>query len=193
MRALVLLVLVAALGIARADSWPAARPSGKVSPDGNIVARVTPGESLGDVYGFAGAKKGRYAKAGIYRLEGEERYVMVREVALLNPVAPVDFVVSNAGELLTLDNWHNLGVGKVLVVYGGDGRVLRSYSLVDIYSPEELRRFEQSVSSISWRCTLPPFLERGSSVLEIGDTLGNLLEVEMRTGALSKRHVVATC
>jgi hypothetical protein len=191
MRYIALFVLAAVLGTAHADSWPPARPAGAVSGNGDLVLRVEPGDSLGDVYGFAGAKK--YATASLYRRDGEDRYTKIRETQLLNPVAPVDFVLSDAGELVTFDNWHNLGVGKALVVYGADGTVTRSYTLAEIYSPKELSRLQPSVSSVEWRCPFVPILERGSREVEFADKLGNAMSVNVRTGALSKRRSQKVC
>lgn len=193
MRPVILLLLLAVLGTARADSRPPARPAGAVSGNGELVVRVEPGSSVGDVFGYAGAEKGKYARAVFYRRDGEDRFAKYREVVLLNPVAPVDFVVSNTGELITFDNWHNLGIGKLIVVYGAEGSVTRSYTLADIYSPRELARFEQSVSSVEWRWALPPILERGSKEVEFADRLGNFMAVNVETGELSKPRSRKVC
>ena len=158
-----------------------------MSYNGTYVVRVQPGESVGDTYGFAGAKKGRYARASVFRAKGEDRYEKVREFDLLNPVAPIDFVVSNAGEVVTLDNWHNMGMGKVLVIYAPDGSVRTSYALSDIYSRTEVGRFEASVSSIWWRCNYPPFLGRGATKFEVMDKIGNTLEVSLGSGTIEKK------
>jgi hypothetical protein len=81
-----------------------------------IFRAVTPGESLGDTVGFAGAKKGKYAAAEFYRRHPDRSYRLVAEARLLNPVAPVEFFVSNDGRLATIDNWHNIGYGKVVSI-----------------------------------------------------------------------------
>ena len=75
----------------------------------------------------------------------------MREAALLNPVAPVDAVVSKRGYLVTLDNWHNMGYGKVFALSGPDGAPIKSYELKDLFSKQEIELFEHSVSSIWWR------------------------------------------
>ncbi|MBC3928949.1 hypothetical protein [Undibacterium sp. CY21W] len=74
--------------------------------------RVIPGKNLGEVSGFSGEKKGQPARAVYYRITETDNYVKFQEVELLNPIAPVDFAVSDAGELVTLDNWHNMGIGR---------------------------------------------------------------------------------
>jgi len=113
--------------------------------------RVIPGESLGDTIGFAGAKNGRYATDEFYRRGHDRSYSLVTQVDLLNPMAPVEFFVSNDGHLATLDNWHNLGYGKVVSLYGSRGELVRSYELSDLFQADELKEFSQSVSSIHWR------------------------------------------
>lgn len=97
------------------------------SPDGNIVVRVLPGDSLGEVMGFAGEKKGRSVQAMYYRVAEGDRYIKCQEAPLLNPIAPFDFYVSDSGEMATLDNWHNMGIEKIVVVYAPDGTVRQSH------------------------------------------------------------------
>jgi hypothetical protein len=193
MRTLVALVLAGVAAAVQADSWPAAVATAMASPDGKIVVRVLPGDSLGDVVGFAGAKKGKPARALFYRLEGEDRYAKYQEAELLNPVAPMYFAVSDAGEVVTLDNWHNAGFGKVVVVYAPSGQVRRSYSLADLYSSNELRRAERSTSSIWWRCPYPPLLQARSPGLAVNDRLGNVLAIDLRTGAVSREATHKGC
>jgi hypothetical protein len=84
--------------------------------------RIVPGDSFGDVQGFRGDKKGRYASAEFYRRAADRSYRLVAEAGLPNPVAPVEFFVANSGHLATLDNWHNVGYGKVVAIYDARGR-----------------------------------------------------------------------
>jgi len=58
--------------------------------------------------------------------------------------------VSNHGDLVTLDNWHNEGYGAVLVLYHWDGKIVKSYQLADLFSKKEIDSFPMSVSSIWW-------------------------------------------
>ena len=77
-------------------------------------------------------------------------YQLQREIDLLNPVAPVDFFVSNAGELVTLDNLHNRGYGAALVLYRPNGELVTSYKLSNLFTQKEIASFPMSVSSITW-------------------------------------------
>jgi hypothetical protein len=193
MRALFALALTLGSAAVRADDWPGAVPAGVASPDGKTVVRILPGDSLGDVVGFAGAKKGQPAKAVFYRLEGEDRYVKYQEARLLNPIAPVVHAVSNAGELVTLDNWHNMGYGKVVAVYAADGRLRRSYALAELYAPEEIRKMTMSTSSIWWRCSSPPVLGPRSLALQWRDAIGHVLEVNFASGAVARTGTHKGC
>lgn len=184
--ALFLLPAFAAVGVARADSWPNAAPTAAVSRDAKSLVRVQPGTSIGDTVGFAGAGKGPYAQASYFRLEGDDRFSRYQAIPLLNPVAPVFIAMSNTGELVTLDNWHNMGHGAVVVVYGRDGKVTRSHTLAAIYSPEEIDRFPRSTSSIWWRCPEEPSLDARTTVLNVRDKLGAVLAVDLKTGLVMK-------
>jgi len=183
----VVLALLLACLPALGDSWASATQAGVSSPSGQIIVRVIPGTSIGDVHGFAGAPKGKFAAGLYYRLSEAGEYVRYQEVALVNPVAPVFIAVSDSGELVTLDNWHNMGMGKAVVVYRPDGQVLRSWELSQIYGKDELQKMPISVSSVWWRCALPPVLQARPSLLGFHDVLGNLVDVDLKTGAVSKR------
>ena len=143
-------LILAASGMATADDWPSPQTREVFSKNREHFVRVIPGESWGDVNGFAGSPKGSYAKAMFYRLRADGSYAPGATVTLLNPVAPVEFFVTDQGSLVTLDNWHNVGYGKVLALYRPDGTPVKSYELKDLFSDEEISRFDLSVSSIWW-------------------------------------------
>jgi hypothetical protein len=136
---------------ALADSW--ARPQTKemFSANREHFVRVIPGESLGDTHGFASTKKGRYAMAQFYRRAADRSYQLVAETSLLNPVAPVEFFVADNGHLATLDNWHNVGYGKIVAIYDARGAPIRAYELAELFDASEVEGFPHSVSSIHWR------------------------------------------
>ena len=71
---------------------------------------------------------------------------------LSNAVAPVEALVSDTGRyVVTFDNWHSLGYGpNVVVIYGAEGQLLRSFSLEDLLSEAELRLVFRTVSSRWW-------------------------------------------
>lgn len=136
----------------RADDWPGAQAKNVFSNDGRRFVRIIPGASWGDVVGFQGAKKGEYARGLFYALQDDRSYRLLADVALINPVAPVDAVVSNRGELVTFDNWHNFGFGAVVAVYGPVGALRASYTLENLYDAAKLSVIPRSMSSRWWRC-----------------------------------------
>ena len=145
------LSLALAASIANADSWASPRIREVFSESREHFVRILPGESLGDTVGFAGEKKGRYATAEFYRRAEDRSYRLMAEATLLNPIAPVDVLVANTGHLVTVDNWHNVGYGRVVAVYGVGGKLIRSYELSDLFQANEIERFPHSESSIHWR------------------------------------------
>jgi hypothetical protein len=136
---------------ALADSWARPQTREVFSESRQFFVRVVPGESLGDTMGFAGEKKGKYASAEFYRRAQDRSYKLTAQVFLLNPVAPVEFFVSEDGRLATLDNWHNLGYGMVVSLYDSQGRLVKSYELSDLFQTDEVKDFSHSVSSVHWR------------------------------------------
>lgn len=146
-----LCVLLAAPAAAAADSWPAPQVREVFSPSRGWFVRVVPGQSVGDTVGFAGSPKGAYATAELYRRADDRSYRLEREFTLANPVAPVLVFVTNGGYLVTLDNWHNVGYGAIVVSYDADGRRRATYELKDLFRVSEIEAFTRSTSSIWWR------------------------------------------
>ena len=119
--------LAGAASPASADSWAAPQVREVFSASRDHFVRVIPGKAVGHTFGFAGpgkgAEKGAYAAAEFYQRQADQSYRLIKTTTLLNPVAPVDYFVSNDGRLVTIDNWHNRGYGIVLAVYDpGAGR-----------------------------------------------------------------------
>jgi len=167
---------------ARADNWPAAQVKEVFSKSREWFVRVVPGESLGDTFGFAGSTKGAYARAEFYRRQQGRSYRLVQEIRLLNPVAPVLFFVTDRGYLTTLDNWHNMGYGKVVASYSPQGRLVSSYELKALFSAEEIQQFQHSVSSIWWRKDTAYVRSGQHSVYVVVDENGRELIFEPETG-----------
>jgi hypothetical protein len=133
-----------------ADEWVTPQVREVFSPDRQYFVRIKPGESWGETWGFKGAKIGRHAQAAFFREQSDKGYRLERTIDMPNPVAPVEVFVSNNGDLVTLDNWHNEGYGAVLVLYHWDGKIVRTYQLADLFSKREIESFPISVSSIWW-------------------------------------------
>ena len=151
----------------RADDWAAPMTREVFNNNRTYFVRISPGESLGETVGFASAKVGRHAVAEFFHVQTDRGYRLEREIELLNPIAPVDFFVSNAGELVTLDNWHNVGYGSILALYRPDGKLVKAYKLADLFSKSEVGSFPQSVSSIWWHKG-PKYIDEDQKIFYMG-------------------------
>ena len=114
-----------------ADSWVPAKLKVQISQNGKYVVSVMPGDSMGDVYGFSGAKIGKYAKAHYFRCVDDE-YKKSREFGLVNPISPLFIAITDRGILITLDNWHNMGYSCVHACAGLLNTQLEL--IMDVYS-----------------------------------------------------------
>ena len=164
-----------------ADDWAAPQIKEVFSASREYFLRMTPGESLGDTVGFAGSKKGKYAAAEFYRRDQDRSYKLIAETVLFNPVAPVEFFVSDDGHLATIDNWHNIGYGKVVSLYDSRGKIVRSYELKDLFQEDEITAFRRSVSSIHWRSG-PAYIRPDQKTLLITVKSGGDFLFGMQTG-----------
>ena len=184
------LALLMALSPAWADDWPGPQTKEAFSASRDYFVRVIPGNSIGDTVGFKGAHKGNYATAEFYRRDKHRSYKLVAETPLPNPIAPVDFHVARDGRLVTIDNWHNLGYGQVLVVVAPDGKLIKSNRLADLFLKAEIDQFPHSVSSIHWHDG-PMFFQQDQKTLLITTKTGASLEVDTQTGAFQYCETVA--
>jgi hypothetical protein len=177
----VLLLVVGVASPAHADSWANPVVREIFSANRDHFVRVTPGASWGDTMGFAGAPKGAFATAEYYRRHADKSYRLMQTVTLLNPVAPVDVFVSDEGRLVTVDNWHNRGYGKVLAVYDAAGRLVKAYALTDLFAKDEIDGAQHSVSSIAWH-EGPVYLNRDQRTLYMMIRSGRDLVLGMESG-----------
>lgn len=150
-----------------ADDWAGPVTREVFSKNRAYFVRITPGESWGETVGFSGAKVGKHAIAAFFHVQPDRGYRLEREIELSNPVAPVNFFVSDAGDLITLDNWHNVGYGTVLALYRADGKLVKSYKLSDLFPKSEIASFPQSVSSIWWHKG-PTYVDEDQKIFYMG-------------------------
>ena len=195
-----ILMFLCATADVRADDWPGPIVREVFSESRDWFVRVVPGTSVGNTFGFAGAAKGLYAKAEFYRRQADRSYRLVSERTLANPVAPVAFLVTDRGYLATLDNWHNMGYGKIAAFYSLKGDLVQSFELKDLFSAAEIEKFDHSVSSIWWRKTQIANVRQGQQALYVAlDDKGTELIFETETGAwqfcewrANKQHLCRT-
>ncbi len=169
--------------VARADEWASAQIREVFSKSREYFVRVIPGKSIGDTVGFAGAAKGPYAEAEFYRREKDRSYHLASTATLVHPVAPVEFLVTDFGFLITFDNWHNMGYGEVVAFYSPRGNLIRSYKLADLFSAAEIDRFSHSVSSLWWRTQTLYVREGGRSVYAALEPAGREMIFDVASGA----------
>src|SRR5689334_20488075 len=155
------------LFVAQADEWPSPVIREAFSHSRVWFVRVIPGKSFGDTVGFSGAAKGPFATAEFYRLEKDRSYRLTATAPLLNPVAPIEFFVTDGGFLITLDNWHNMGYGKVVAFYSPEGKPIRAHALSDLFTQSEIEGFQHSVSSIWWRKSAGCYIRPGEDTFYV--------------------------
>jgi hypothetical protein len=166
---------------AQADSWanPVVREVFSQSRDHFV--RVIPGTNIGETVGFAGAPKGANATAEFYRRQPDRSYRLTGAATLLNPVAPVDFFVTDGGQLATIDNWHNRGYGKVVAVYDPRGKLVQSYALADLFAKDEIDTYPNSISSIAWHQG-PVYINRDQRTLYLMVASGRDMVIGLESG-----------
>ncbi len=89
---------------------------------------------------------------GILERRRGSGWVTIWDKPLVNDMAPVTALVADDGaHVVTFDNWHSLGFGEhVVVIYRGDGSVVRSFELTDILPEDYVRALPRTASSLHW-------------------------------------------
>ncbi len=168
---------------AGADDWPGPQVQNVFSQSGRVFARILPGKSFGDTVGFRGARTGAYAIAELFKRQPDRSYKLIADIALVNPVSPTDALLSDDGYLVTFDNWHNVGYGKVVAIYNPSGALIKSYELTDLYRAEKIKLIRASISSRYWRCR-PSFVSPNGRTVYVSEALGGDFQFELATGTV---------
>lgn len=160
-RALAVLgVLVAAPAIA--DSWSLPERTTYLSADKATRFTVIPRDLENQLAYFTdkvdkkdqpGQRAGGEPRArGILERRDGSTWTKVWEAPLVNDVAPVTAIVANGGgHVVTFDNWHSMGFGdNVVVLYRGDGSLVRAMKLTDILPEDYVRTLPTTVGSMWW-------------------------------------------
>jgi hypothetical protein len=177
-----------------ADEWPAAKVQQIFSGNGLRFVRIVPGEGYGDTVGFKGSKTGAYARGEFYEKQPDRSYKLMADVALQNPVAPVDVLLSNRGYVLTFDNWHNAGYGKVVAIYKPNGELVRAYELEALYSAKQIEAIRTSESSRWWRCRPFGFVDPDEQTkVYVVEHFGGTIVFDLLTGKQEYHSGQATC
>lgn len=177
-----------------ADDWPGAQVRHVFSENGRYFVRIVPGESYGDTYGFKGSKTGAYARGEFHEKQPDRSYKLTADVALQNPVAPVESLLSNRGYLLTFDNWHNAGYGKVVAIYRPNGELVRAYELEALYSAKQIKAIRTSESSRWWRCRPFGFVDPDAQTkVYVFEHFGGTFVFDLSTGQQEYHPGQASC
>ncbi len=147
---------------AAADSWMLPTRTTYSSATKNVRFTVVPRELTGGLGYFSDKVEGKeptgQRPGGEQRARGKverragSKWVTVWEGPLANDVSPVSALVSDdAAYVVTFDNWHSTGFGEnVVVIYRGNGSVVRSMMLTDVLPEDYIRALPRSVSSLWW-------------------------------------------
>jgi hypothetical protein len=144
------------------DTWSPATRTSYLSPDKGTRFTVVPRELKDRLSYFSDKVDGKHAAGqqpggtpqalGILERRSGNAWTKIWQVPLVNDVAPVSALVANGGgHVVTFDNWHSVGFGDdVVVIYRGDGSLVRSLKLTDILPEDYVRALPTSVSSKWW-------------------------------------------
>lgn len=146
-----------------ADSWVRPEPRVVASPDTRVLARVTPG------------RDGKPSRAALYRLDAaQQRYELLAGWDLPQRRAPVDALVTDAGQLVVLDEWGEMGKGQVLTLFAADGSQRFAFTLRQLLG-ERASDALTTVSSVWWRCGEPMLVNGGTGLRVVTYDEGQLV------------------
>ena len=168
-----------------------------VSPDGSALLRIDPGTS-----GPKPGEAGQPAQATVFRYDPAAKiYRVTTTFALRNPLAPMTAIISDRAEfIVTCDDWDpDIGcTSNVVVVYRGSGEMVKAWSLEDIFSPAEIKRFGPFASNVPlrrWRgekIAFAPLPEGPSVWISAGKNLPWHVDLRLRLHSLTfEKHPVS--
>jgi hypothetical protein len=171
------ILVVLALGFigksALADSWPSPTVQSSSSPNGEFVLRVEPSEDW----------RTKKAVAFVFAFDGT-KYTQKTTFKLTNEISPSKVLITDYGTIFSFDNWGELGLGYVVVVYSEDGEIINKYTLNQLYNEEVKDKIKQTVSSIWWRDTAAlPWTYQ--DIVCVKDSIGGSFIFKSQTGEYS--------
>jgi hypothetical protein len=176
----------------RADDWAAPHVRNIFSENGQFFVRVIRGRA--SAIPWVSPVRPRTARAREFYARQNRSYRLVADVELLNPVSPVDAIVTNTGYLVTFDNWHNAGYGKAVALYRPNGKLVRAFEIDEIYAVENVKRIPTSVSSRWWRCAPTGFVDPGQQTqVYVREYFGGLFVFDGPTGKYRYERGSAKC
>jgi hypothetical protein len=91
------------------------------------------------------------ALAKLFFVDENSNKSLIWERNLVNPMFPVKCKIADSGKFVaTFDDWGSLGYKNAVVVYGEEGKFIKSFALEDILSKSEISVLPVSISSRPW-------------------------------------------
>lgn len=166
--------------VLQGDSWMLPGVIRVGSASRNYVAEVTPSFLLQQ-----GTEAGeRNARAVVSACPAPGVTNVVWSGKLMNPMAPVSVLVSDGGHLVTMDEWHFMGSGTVIAIYDPKGRLLRQWTMEELFEPEEMSRLPRSVSSTWWHAGPARFGSGNQTNVLIVPAVGRLFRISLADGGM---------
>lgn len=174
----VLFAILAATAAARADDWPAPKTRYVKSDSARYRAIVVPGA------------KGKPGSVELYDDRDPTKPKKLYRRAPVNQLAPVKVLLSDGGQLVTLDDWDNAGYKHALVIYDRKGKVVVDCALEHLLLPDELARVDTSISSRWWRleekADTDVWIDGAAVLVKVKTTEGAVMRVDLATGAQTR-------
>ena len=170
------------LSVATMCDRPGPQPVGFHSRGFSYVAEVFP----------ANARRNTDGQPRVYMYEvgypGPRWQVDARRLwSAILPVMPQAALVSMAGHLVMLDEHYQAGGEQALVVFGPDGRLVRTFALGDLLASADLEHVEYSDCGRLWRNGAAFYFARPPEAkLYVALPWGRVLEIDLSTGALKR-------
>ena len=163
-----------------ADNWPAPHPASFHSRGFVYVAEVFPPTSRQN----PGEKPVCYFYQMGYPGTAWEITPNLKWMAeLVNKQMPCEAVVSMDGHLVTLNEWANVGFHNAVVIYDLNGKLVKSYSLDELLTKDDVEKVERSKSSRYWNRGARYYFLRAPARLYILLSWHKALEFSLESGA----------
>lgn len=164
-----------------ADRWGAPTPRVFASEAGRFGFVAVPEQNEA---GAAGKVPSGTSFGTLFRLDAQGQQVTVWKRSLIN--VPMTVLVSDLGDVVTLDTYARPGREHALVVYGPAGQVLADYRLEQLLTPQEIATVPHSMSGRFWtRGRVFRFTHYGDAPhLVIRPEHGRVVRVNLQTGKL---------
>jgi hypothetical protein len=168
--------VLGAVAVARADDWAAPTTKYVKSESGRYRAVIVPGAADG---------KKRAGSITLYDDVDAVHPKRLYQRKLVNEVAPVQILVADGGQLVTVDEWSKAGYKHVVVIYDKKGKVVVDCALEQVLLAEEILTVDETESSRWWRAKEQPvWLEEGALMVKTAP--GPVIRFELSTGAQSR-------